>query len=180
MIYFIARESELNCTMLCFIIFKNWIQHVSKLKPKKNQKSAFHKLRNNDVGDIFMLATSFCWWLYDDDWFQTLTISCWCKNLGDLLKELNRSPTSQTCHQHIWSPRSVTNIHSLTLTYGNKLVIIIIFASYGWYLRSTGVFIFSIEFRIWPKLIFEFEDSRSRSQTEITNICENVKKFILK
>ena len=30
--------------------------------------------------------------------------------VGDFLNILNRSPTSQTCHQHIWSPTSVTNI----------------------------------------------------------------------
>ena len=30
--------------------------------------------------------------------------------VGDFLNVLNRSPTSQTCHQHIWSPTSVTNI----------------------------------------------------------------------
>ena len=29
---------------------------------------------------------------------------------GDFLNVLNRSPTSQTCHQHIWSPTSVINI----------------------------------------------------------------------
>ena len=27
-----------------------------------------------------------------------------------LMYNLNRSPTSQTCHQQIWSPTSVTNI----------------------------------------------------------------------
>ena len=30
--------------------------------------------------------------------------------VGDFLNVLNRSPTSQTCHQHIWSLTSVTNI----------------------------------------------------------------------
>ena len=31
--------------------------------------------------------------------------------VGDILTNiLNRSPTSQTCQQHIWSPTSVTNI----------------------------------------------------------------------
>ena len=30
--------------------------------------------------------------------------------VGGFFNVLNRSPTSQTCHQHIWSPTSVTNI----------------------------------------------------------------------
>ena len=30
--------------------------------------------------------------------------------VGDFQSVLNRTPTSQTCHQHIWSPTSVTNI----------------------------------------------------------------------
>ena len=30
--------------------------------------------------------------------------------VGDFLNVLNRSPTSQTCHQHIGSPTTVTNI----------------------------------------------------------------------
>ena len=29
---------------------------------------------------------------------------------------LNRSPTSQTCHQHLWSPTSVTNIDIILMT----------------------------------------------------------------
>ena len=31
--------------------------------------------------------------------------------VGDFLNVSNRSSTSQTCHQHIWSPTSVTNIN---------------------------------------------------------------------
>ena len=41
--------------------------------------------QNHDVGDLF-------------------------RYYGDFLNVLNRSPTSQTCHQHILSPISVTNI----------------------------------------------------------------------
>ena len=62
-----------------------------------------------------------CWWHYDDDWFQMLLAesSCWrlfslCWWFSQCIKSvtniLNRSPTSQICHQHIWSPISVTNI----------------------------------------------------------------------
>ena len=34
--------------------------------------------------------------------------------VGDFLNIQNRSPTSQTCYQHIWSPTSVTNIDATT------------------------------------------------------------------
>ena len=73
------------------------------------------------VGDIVMLVTSLCWWLYDDDWFEMLVAEslCWrlfplCPWFSQCIKSvtniLNRSTTSQTCHQLIWSPTSVTNI----------------------------------------------------------------------
>ena len=68
-----------------------------------------------------MLVTSLCWWLYDGDWFEMLVAEslCWrlfslCWWFSQCIKSvtniLNRSPISQTCHQHIWSPTSVTNI----------------------------------------------------------------------
>ena len=68
-----------------------------------------------------MLVTSLCWWLYDGDWFEMLVAEslCWrlfslCWWFSQCIKSVinifNRSPTSQTCHQHIWSPTSVTNI----------------------------------------------------------------------
>ena len=66
------------------------------------------------------LATSLCSWLYDGDWFQMVAeLICWrlfslCWWFSQCIKSvtniLNRSPTSQTCHQNIWSPTSVTNI----------------------------------------------------------------------
>ena len=61
-----------------------------------------------------------CWWhRYVDDFMMVTDFRCWCQNhyvddlfryVGDFLNVLNRSRTSQTCHQHIWSPTSVTNI----------------------------------------------------------------------
>ena len=61
-----------------------------------------------------MLVTSLCWWLYDGDWFQMLVAESLCWWFFQCIKSvtniLNRSQTSQTCHQHIWSPTSVTNI----------------------------------------------------------------------
>ena len=49
-----------------------------------------------------MMMTDFrCRWQnhYGGDFFRYV---------GNFLNVLNRSPTSQTCHQHIWSPTSVT------------------------------------------------------------------------
>ena len=61
-----------------------------------------------------MLVTSLSWWLYDGDWFQILVAEslCWrlFRYVGDFLNVLNRSPTSKSYHQHIWSATSVTNI----------------------------------------------------------------------
>ena len=64
---------------------------------------------------IVMLVTSLCWRLYNGDWFQMLIAESLCWRLSQCIKSvtniLNRSPTFQTCHQHIWSPTSVTNIN---------------------------------------------------------------------
>ena len=49
-----------------------------------------------------LVAESLCWRLF--------------RYIGDFLNVLYRSPISQTCHQHIWSPRSVTNIDVTELT----------------------------------------------------------------
>ena len=81
-----------------------------------------------------MLATSLCWWLYDGDRFEMLVTEslCWwffslCWWFFQCIKSvtniLNRSPTSQTCHQHIWSPTSVTNIDVTDRNYWNSFVI---------------------------------------------------------
>ena len=55
------------------------------------------------VGDFMMVTDFRCWWLnhYVGDFFRYV---------GDFSNVSNRSPTSQTCLQHIWSPISVTNI----------------------------------------------------------------------
>ena len=57
-----------------------------------------------------LLVTSLCWWLYDGDWFQMLMAESLCDHYDDQ----NRSPTYQTCHQHIGYPKSVTNIDVTT------------------------------------------------------------------
>ena len=52
--------------------------------------------RHRDVGDFMMVTDFRCWWQNH--------------YVGDFINVLNRSPTSKTCHQRIWSPTSVTNI----------------------------------------------------------------------
>ena len=54
-----------------------------------------------------LLVTLLCWWLYDGDWFEMLMafLLYWW-----FLNELNRSPTSQTCHKHL---KLVTNTSGL-------------------------------------------------------------------
>ena len=92
------------------------------------------RVLNDDYGLLpmvtVMLMTSLCWWIYVGDWFQMLVAEslcwrlfslCWrfsqCIELVTII--LNRSPTSQTCHQLIWSPTSVTNIDvALTICWG--------------------------------------------------------------
>ena len=48
-------------------------------------------------------------------------LKCWWQNHynGEFLNVLNRSSTSQTCHQHIWSPKSVTYIY---VTVSSKMI----------------------------------------------------------
>ena len=51
-----------------------------------------------------------CWWQNHsvDDFFS---LRWWfSQRIQSVTNILNRSPTFQTCHQHIWSPISVTNI----------------------------------------------------------------------
>jgi len=61
-----------------------------------------------------MLVTTLCWLFYDGNRFKILvTESCvgdFFRYVGDFFNALNRSPTSQTWHQHFLSPKSVTNI----------------------------------------------------------------------
>ena len=71
---------------------------------------------DSDVGDFMMVTDFRCWWHnhYVDDFFRYV---------DDFLNVLNRSLTSQTCHQHIWSPTSVTNIDVTVPRYDIRSVI---------------------------------------------------------
>ena len=52
---------------------------------------------------VMLVTESLCWRLFSLCWWFSQCI----KSITNIL---NRSPASQTCHQHIWSPTSVTNI----------------------------------------------------------------------
>ena len=49
-------------------------------------------------------------WILQSVTRQNNYISNFFRYVGDFLNVLNRPPTSQTCHQQIWSLTSVTNI----------------------------------------------------------------------
>jgi len=55
------------------------------------------------IGDFMMVTDLRFWW-------QNHYVGDFFRYVGDFFSVFNRSPTSQTCHQHIWSPTSVTNI----------------------------------------------------------------------
>ena len=52
---------------------------------------------------VMLVAESLCWRRFSLCWRFSQCV----KSVTNIL---NLSPTSQTCHQHIWSPTSVTNI----------------------------------------------------------------------
>ena len=89
------------------------LEIISYLFPKLGFNSSL-ELRYCVFMVTVMLVTSLCWWLYDGDWYQILVAEslCWwfSRCIKSVINILNRSPTSQTCHQNIWSPTSVTNI----------------------------------------------------------------------
>jgi len=58
-----------------------------------------------------MVTDSRCWW-------QNHHIDNFFRYVRDVFNVLNRSPRSQNCHQHIWSPTSVTNIN-VTKNFGD-------------------------------------------------------------
>ena len=61
-----------------------------------------------------MLVTTSRLWLYDGDTFTILVTEslCWqvFSQIDDLFNVKDRSPTSQSCHQHKPSPKSVTDM----------------------------------------------------------------------
>ena len=91
-----------------------------KLDPSKNVNFSRKSFKMIDLTVIVMLLSITYWHFYVGDFTMVTDLRCWWQNhyfgdffryVGDFLNVLNRSPTSQTCHQHIWSLTSVTNIN---------------------------------------------------------------------
>ena len=82
---------------------------------------SFQKCPVNFNSTIAEYRWQWCWWhRYVGHFMMVTDLRCWWQNhyvgdfvryVGDFPNVLNRSSTSQTCHQHIWSPTSVTNIN---------------------------------------------------------------------
>ena len=78
-------------------------------QPQKYQATNWRFQKgDSDVGDIDMLLTLW-WWLIWDVGGSIIMLATFIV-MVIFSNVLNRSPTSQTCHQHIWSSTSVTNI----------------------------------------------------------------------
>ena len=76
------------------------------------------------VGDFMMVTDSRCWW-------QNHSVGDFFRYVCDFRYTLNQSPTSKTCHQHIWSPTSVTNI-DVTPDFGQSLIVWTVYNSWNW------------------------------------------------
>ena len=73
------------------------IQIIRKIK----SQNPCEKGDDSDVGDIVMLVTLW-WWLIWDVGGRIIMLPTFY--VGDFFNVLNRSPISQTYHEHIWSP----------------------------------------------------------------------------
>ena len=76
-------------------------QSQDSLGPDKHQ--GIIKFKDKNSVTVMLVTDLRCWW-------QNHYVGDLFRYVGDLLNVLNRSLTSQTCHQQIWSPTFVTNI----------------------------------------------------------------------
>jgi len=108
-----ARSIAIFIVSLYKSLFKHTGQGIYELENSSRTWTNFEWWQwcwwHRYVGD-FMMVTDLRWWQnhYVDDFFSL----CWwfSQCIKSVTNILNRSPTSQTCRQHIWSPTSVTNI----------------------------------------------------------------------
>ena len=104
----------------------------------------------NDVGDKFMLETTFCWWQFEEVSDKSLCRGLFC--------EVNRSPTSRSCYQHESSPTSIINIDVAVKVYFENW-----FKSYSFVETSAG---FVDSYKVdGNKITFEINDSKDCSQS---------------
>ena len=123
-----SRIFRIENGFLTFAWAKAWVESPWKLRRYSQQSvwwlksygnsSSRNSTGDSDVGDIVMLVTLW-WWLIWDVGGRIIMLATFCVMLVIFsmyeigmyeTNILNRSPTSQTCHQHILSPTSVTNI----------------------------------------------------------------------
>ena len=130
---------------------------------------------------LLAMVTSLCWWLYEGDWFEMLVTEslCWrlFRYVDDFLNVLNRSPTSKTCHQHIWSQTSVTNI-DLTAKNFEKFRKLFFDVFQRWYSKLGLCY---LDFKIFDKVKF-FDQVQVSSQkiSKMSKILrKNFEKFCL-
>ena len=116
-----------NCIMLvteslCCWLFQNkshkYLKLITNIRPQHRSSPQIFNYDYIDVGYKGILVT-LCWWKFlggDRISMSMTAVECWCptsmlKDRGRWWrKRLKPSPTSQSCHQHISSPKSVTNI----------------------------------------------------------------------
>ena len=68
--------------------------------------------------------------------------------VGDFLNVLNQPPTSQTCHQHIWSPTSVTNIDVTEFVFCPESGLLIGFLIINPVLKNLAIDFFAFDLRV--------------------------------
>ena len=82
------------------LLSKHELKMVNRLDILKLEFfSSSKNLADRNVGDIVMLATLW-WWLISNVGDRIITLANFFVMLVIFRKVLNRSPTSQTCHQH--------------------------------------------------------------------------------
>ena len=103
-----------------------------------------------------MLVTSLYRWLFS---LRETDLRFWWQNhyaghvfhyVGGFLNVFNQSPITQTCHQHIWSPTSVTNIDVTTISPHYRLKSIP--AKCSLYHRCFVIYRIIDEAFVWPFL----------------------------
>ena len=114
------RRDECN-TPYQYKIYQNYFSDSESLESRLSIISRWSSelqvvFGDSDIGDIVMLVTLW-WWLIRDVggriiMLATFFLLCWrfSQCIKSVTNVLNRSPTSQTCHQHKLSPTSGTNI----------------------------------------------------------------------
>jgi len=109
---FTLQPAAVMLATLCWWLFQceKSVTNISNLSPTEIISNIRHQYLASykDVDKKWMLVTLF-WWLFLD--FGDRMLVLMLKERGYRWPRRPKpSPTSQSCHQHVWSPTSVTNI----------------------------------------------------------------------